>query len=543
MENKRIMLGNEAIVEGALEAGVNFVSLYPGTPSSEIGDIFNKIAEENGVQFEFSTNEKVALEASIGASYSGLKCLVAMKNFGLNVCSDALLPFVYTGTKGPTVIVVADDPSCWSSGQSEENSRAFAYLAHIPILEPADAQEAKDFTKLGFEISERFNIPVILRTTTRVAHQRMPVAISQKPRNKNQKKGEFVKDVHRFVTMPPRVMEMKKELLEKMEKMKVFAEKKEINKIIKARPYKGLGIIVSGVSYLHTMEALDELGLELPVLKINLFYPLSEKTTKEFIKSLKQVLIVEELEPYLEKEVAYIAKDVNPKLKIHGQDLLPIIGELNQAKVALALAKLTGKKYKAPKIISVDLAKRTPRLCVNCPYWFVFSAIKKVAPDNAVFGGDIGCYMLAYYPPHELQDYLLCMGASVGVAHGISKSTGQKVIALIGDSTFFHAGMPGIVNTVFNFSNPLIIILDNRITAMTGHQPRPGACDAIKDKDCKTINIEEIVRSFGVKNVKTIDPAKPDEMENAIKEFINKEETSVIIASRICAYIAKKLNI
>lgn len=541
MIKKEIMLGNEAIVQGALEAGVDFVSVYPGTPSSEIGDIFYNIAEKENVHFEFSANEKVALEASIGASYSGLKCLAAMKNFGLNVASDALLPFVYTGTKGATVIVVADDPSCWSSGQSEENSRAFAYLAHIPVLEPSDAQEAKDFTKLGFEISEKFKIPVILRITTRVAHQRMPIALGNKPKKTAKKKGEFVKDANKFITMPPRVLEMKEELLEKIKKIEESFG--DINKVDKPKGNKELGIITSGVSYLYAKEALDELGLDIPILKINLFYPLAKKPVISFINKLKKVLVIEELEGYLEKEITALAKDSNPKLKIFGKDLLPQTKELNQDKAAFAISKLSGKKYNPSKTISVDLPKRTPRLCVNCPYWFVFSAIKKAAPKSAVFGGDIGCYMLAYFPPHQLQDYLLCMGSSIGVAHGISKSSDQKVIALIGDSTFFHAGMPALINTVSNASNPLIIILDNRITAMTGHQPRPGACDSkTQNKTCTELNIGNIVKAYGVKHVKTIDPIEPNAMENAISEFITKDETAVIIASRMCAYLAERLN-
>ena len=237
---KKILLGNEAIVQGALEAGVNFVSAYPGTPSSEIGNIFGKIAKKHGVYFEFSSNEKVAMEAGIGASFTGMKTLVAMKHFGLNVASEALIPFCYTGTKGPTVIVVADDPSCWSSGQSEQNTRAFAYLAHIPMLEPSDAQEAKDFTKLGFEISEKYNLPVIIRTTTRVAHQRMPVEIGLI--RKSNISGKFVKDVKRFVTMPPRVLEMKEELLEKMNKLGVDIEKSKLNTLIEGKGK--IGIII-----------------------------------------------------------------------------------------------------------------------------------------------------------------------------------------------------------------------------------------------------------------------------------------------------------
>jgi indolepyruvate ferredoxin oxidoreductase alpha subunit len=299
---KKILLGNEAIVQGALEAGVQFVSTYPGTPSSEIGNVFSQIAKENGVYFEFSTNEKVALEAAIGASFSGLKSLVAMKDFGLNVCSDSLIPFCYTGTKGPTVIVAGDDPSCWSSAQSEQNSRAFAYLAHIPILEPSDPAEAKEFVKFAFDVSDRFDLPIMIRTTTRVAHQRMPVEISNLKSQISNLKGEFIKDKKRFVTLPPRVLEMKAELLEKIEEVRNFAEKSKENKIVGNTKAK-IGIITSGVSYLYVKEALEELRLDLPVLKLAFFYPLPEEKIKGFIKNLKGVLIVEELDPYLEKEI------------------------------------------------------------------------------------------------------------------------------------------------------------------------------------------------------------------------------------------------
>ncbi len=534
---KKILLGNEAIVQGALEAGVDFVSAYPGTPSSEIGIIFGKIAKKHGIYFEFSTNEKVALEAAVGASFSGLKCLVAMKNFGLNVASDALLPFVYTGTKGPTVIIVADDPSCWSSGQSEENSRAFAYLAHIPILEPSDAQEAKEFVKLGFKVSEKFNIPVIVRTTTRIAHQKMPVEIGKIKRSKTT--GRFVKDVNRFVTMPPRVLEMKEELLDKIERIREFAEK---TGIIQGRASDKLGIITSGISYLYVMEVLKEFKMNIPVLKLAFFYPLPEKKIKNFIKGLKKVLIVEELEPFLEKEIKALAKENNPKLQILGKDVLPEVRELNTEKVGLAVAKLSGKQYRIPKSSSLNVPKRFPRLCPNCSYWFVFSAIKKAAPKGTIFGGDIGCYMLAGFPPHNLQDYLSCMGSSIGIAHGIKKGSGQKLITLIGDSTFFHAGIPALINTVFNKSNPLIIVMDNRITAMTGHQTHPGVGQTGMGEPTEEIKIDEVAKACGVKNIKVIDPINIKELQNTIKEFLNKKEVSVIVARRMCAYWAKRLK-
>jgi len=538
---KKILLGNEAIVRASLESGVNFVSTYPGTPSSEIGNIFSQIARRHGVYFEFSTNEKTALEAAIGASFSGLKCLVAMKSFGLNVCSDSLLPFCYTGSKGPAVIIVGDDPSCWSSAQSEQNSRAYSYLAHIPMLEPSDPQECGEFTKLAFRISEKFKIPVILRTTTRVAHQRMPVEIAPIANRRSQiAKGEFVKNPHQFVTMPPRVLEMKKELLEKIEKIREFAEKSPANIIDGKVNSKKIGIITSAVSYLHVKESLAELGAELPILKLGFFYPLPEKKIKSFIKGLKRVLVAEELEPFLEKEIAGLAKEINPDIHIFGKNLLSEIGELNSQKVSFALAKILGKKYQIPKV-SINLPTRYPRLCQGCPYWFIFSAIKKVAPENTIYGGDIGCYMLAGFPPHNIQDYLFSMGSSIGIGHGIKKVTNQKVIALIGDSTFFHAGIPALINAVFNKSNPLIVVLDNRTTGMTGHQTNPGIGKTGMGEQTAEIKIEEIAGACGVRYVKVLDPtASLNDFHSAIKEFLDKDEVAVIVARRMCALLAKK---
>ncbi len=539
---KVILLGNEAIVRGALESGVNFVSTYPGTPASEIGNTFFKIAAKAGVYFEFSTNEKVALEAGIGASFSGLKTLVAMKNFGLNVCLDALIPFVYTGVKGPTVIIVADDPSCHSSAQSEENSRPVAFIAHIPILEPSDPQECKDFTKLAFQISERYKIPVIIRTTTRIAHQKMPVTFGKlKIPNSKFLKGKFVKDVKRFVTLPPRVLEMKKELLEKIEEIKEFSEKSKINQVILNTKYKiqntKIGIITSGVSHLYAMEALKELNLELPVLKLGFFYPLPEEKIKNFIKNFKKVLVVEELEPFLEKELLGLAKQSNCKLKVIGKELLPEVGELKPEFVISAITKFTGIKYRMLHTKYRILApKRLPQLCPGCPYWLVISAIKKaVDVKKVIFGGEIGCYMLFGNSPVNLQDYLSCMGSSVGIAHGIKKAGGQKIISFVGDSSFFHAGIPALINTVFNKSNPLIIILENQTTAMTGHQPHPGA-----PVEPNGIKIEEIVKACGVKNLKSIDPINQEEFVKTVKEFLNKPEVSVIIAKRPCKFVVKK---
>src|SRR3989344_110238 len=484
---KEILLGNEAIVQGALEAGVSFVSGYPGCPSAEIGQGFLDVAKEKGIYAEWSVNEKVALETAIGASFSGLKSLVNMKSFGINVCSDSLFHLAYTGTKAGMVIVVADDPSCWSSAQSEQDSRGYAYLSRIPMVEPADPQEAYEFTKLAYEISEKFNTPVILRITTRVAHQRMPVQFEGvKIENEFLKKGEFVKDYKRFSTMPPRVLEMKKELLEKIEKIKQFAEKSKLNKIVGCRTYHNLGIIASGVAYLHVKEALEEMNLDLPVFKLGLFYPLPEK------------------------------------------------------KIKFALSKILRIKYKKPIIVNSDLPRRHPQLCSGCPYWPAFSSIKKFSPEGTIFGGDIGCNMLAGVSPHNIQDYLFSMGSSVSIGHGIIKSTSQKVVAIMGDGTFFHAGIPALINSVYNKSNILLFILDNRITAMTGHQENPGMGKNGMKEDSPMLKIEEIVAACGVKNIKVISPDNLKELDETIKDFLNKEETSVIISRKICALLEKR---
>jgi len=547
---KMILLGNEAVIRGALESGVGFVSTYPGTPASEIGNVFYKISKKVRVYFEFSTNEKVAIEAAAGASFSGLRSLVAMKHFGLNVASDFLLTLMYSGVRGGMVIFVADDPSGWSSAQSEQNSRAYSYLAHIPTLEPSDPQECKDFTNFAFQISGKFKMPVMIRTTTRVAHQRAPIVLGRIPNPRGPRSGrevggleskipEFVKEPERWVTMPPRVLEMKKELLEKIEVIKKFSENSKINHIARGPSSNNfkMGIITVGISYLYVSEALKELNIKLPVLKLGFFYPLPEEKIRKFIKNLKKVLIVEELEPYLEKEVKRLAKDINPKLKIFGKDLIPEIGELKPEIVLSAVLRLTNKKSKIGNWkLKIPVLKRSPRLCPGCPYWLVLSAIgKAVNPEEVIFGGDIGCYMLFGRPPLNFQDYLSCMGSSIGIAHGIKKATKQKLITFIGDSTFFHAGIPALINTVFNKSNPLIIILDNQTTAMTGHQPHPGA-----PATPNGIKIGDIVLACGVKNLKVIDQENQEEFIKAVKEFLTKDEVSVIIARHPCLFVKNK---
>jgi len=549
---KKILLGNEAVVRGALASGVAFVSGYPGCPSAEIGDEFARLAsraprslgEVGQIYVEWSVNEKTALEAAIGASFSGLKSLVNMKSFGINVCSDSLLPLAYTGTKAPMVIFIGDDPSCWSSAQSEQDSRGYAYLAKIPFIEPTNVQECYDFTKLGFEISEKFNVPVVLRVTTRVAHQRAEVDFDEERIMKQEVRGEFVPNKHQFSTMPPRTLEMKADLLKKLKKIESFAEKSKANLIVNKSTSSKIGVVASGAGYVNTLEALEIMGLNIPVLKLGFFYPLPKKKIIDFAKGKSKILVVEETDPYIEKAVKEILKDAQLKAIVYGKDVISEIGETNAEKVCVAISKITGKKFNVTKIKQLGLPRRIARLCEGCPYWNVLPVLKRIAPAGTIFGGDIGCNMMGALPPHDMYDYLFAMGAGLGISHGVKKSTSQKVISIMGDGTFFHSGIAPLINAVYNKSNPVVVILDNRITAMTGHQTNPGMGKTSMGQDTTELKIEDIVKACGVKNVKTIDnpnaPESMKELESTVKDFLDKEEVSVIIYKRICALLARR---
>ncbi|MEM5790488.1 MAG: indolepyruvate ferredoxin oxidoreductase subunit alpha [Candidatus Aenigmatarchaeota archaeon] len=542
---KVILLGNEAVVRGALESGLSFVSTFPGTPASEIGDTFSQIAKQLGIYFEYSVNEKVALEAATGAALSGLKALVTFKNFGLNVASDSLFPLPYLGVKN-LVVVVSDDVNCWSSAQSEQDTRLYSYMANIPMIEPSSPQECKDFTKIAFEISEKFETPVLLRLTTRVSHTRGIVKLGKIFEGKSE--GFFKKDKERFFNLLPNILKMHEKVLEKMKKIKEFSEKSKANFIVNGKG--DFGIITSGISFNYLMEAMSDLKVKFPVLKLSITNPLPEDRIKKFIKNLKKVLVIEELEPILEEKVKVIAKDCNPRIKVYGKNVLPGFGEFNEEIVISAIKKVTGIGLKLnhanlesyrKKYEEIKIPKRFPLMCPGCPHRSTFFATKKAIEEIGVeipVGGDIGCYMLGVYPPLDVEDFLVSMGAGEGIVHGISKATKQRTIAFIGDSTFFHAGIPALINMVFNKSNPLIIILDNRYTSMTGHQPHPGTGFTGLMEETKAIEIENLVRACGVENVKVIDPFNVNEMVSTIKEFLEKEKVSVIVAKRECQLMA-----
>jgi len=543
-KGKVLLLGNEAIVRGALESGIGLASTYPGTPSSEIGDTYAEIAKDAGIYFEYSTNEKVALEVAAGAALSGVRSMCFFKHFGLNVACDSLFPLAYAGVKAGMVVLVADDPQGWSSGQSEEDSRPFARIAHLPLLEPSNAQECKDFVKKAFELSERFKIPFLIRTTTRVSHMRSIVNLGKIV--KGNTKGKFIKDIA-FRNFPPYVIEVHRELHEKLEKIEEVSEKSNMNFLVNKNVKDNLGIIVTGVSFDYLMDAFDDLKVQLPVLKIGFTYPMPDGLIKSFIKRFKKVLVVEELEPIVENHVKMLAKEANPKLKVLGKGYFPYAGEYSEEMILNVLSQITGKKYSfdlvahKKKYLKIKEPKRLPILCPGCPHRATFYAAKVATKGvDVVYAGDIGCYILGVFKPFETQDFIFSMGASEGVGHGIRKVTDQKVIAFLGDSTFFHSGMPGMVNTVFNKSNPLIIVLDNRITAMTGHQPNPGTGKTAMGEVCKEVAIDEVARALGVEDVRIVDPFNVNLMISTIRELLQKDKVSVIVAKRECQLLAMR---
>ena len=543
---KIILMGNEAIIRGALEAGIGFASTYPGTPASEIGDTFAEIAKDAGIYFEYSTNEKVALEASEGAALSGVRSLVSFKQFGLNVASDSIMPFAYVGTRAGMIIVVADDPGCWSSAQSEQDSRYYARLAHVPMLEPCSAQECKDFVKIAFDISEKFEVPIFIRITTRVSHARGVVKLGKLVKGKT--KGKFVKDLKKFNNLPPNTMRLHEELLNKIRKIKKYSRKFNLNYVTN-NAKSNFGIIASGVSFDYVMDSLTDMKLRIPVLRIGMTYPLDTDLIKNFIKKLKSVLVVEELEPIIEKEVERMSKNVNPKLKIFGKNVLSESGEYTEEKIIDALEKTIKKKYNlnlklhGKQYQKIKIAGRSPLMCPGCQHRATFYAVKSVMGSDTVFGGDIGCYTLGILPPLETQDFIFSMGAGEGIVHGIKKVSNQKAVSFIGDSTFFHAGIPALINMVYNKANTFVVVLDNRITAMTGHQPNPGMGKTGMGEDTKALSIEEIVKACGVDNVKVVDPFNLKETMDAVKELMDKEGVSVLISKRECQLLAYRRKV
>lgn len=532
---KKVLLGNEAIARGALEANVDVATTYPGTPSSEIADSLSAVAREMGAKgetpfyFQYSVNEKVALEFAAAASHSGLRALTCMKHVGMNVASDALMTYAYVGCKAGHVIVTADDPSCHSS-QNEQDNRYYARFASLPMLEPSSPQEAKDMTMEAFEISEKLELPVLLRTTTRISHARGVVEL--KPLKMASKKGKFEKG-GLTVTVPEVARKLHPVLLEKMERAREISEESRFNFI---EDFGGEdGIITSGAAYNYAREAIDDLGIKCKIFKIGMSFPLPEKKLVEFLKGCKRVIILEELEPIMESEIREIAQKRGIEVEIYGKGFGKLSREYEYTPdiVYSALAKFFNIEWEE-KEGGKEVAPRPPVLCPGCPHRATYYAVKKVAPKNTIYPTDIGCYTLGLLPPYKTADFLLCMGSSIGTGCGFAHSTEQKVVAFIGDSTFYHAGLPALVNAVHHNHNFVVVILDNSTTAMTGHQPHPGTLLDGMGYEAVPMDIEKVVRGIGVKHVEVVDPRNLMETMEAVRRAMKFEGLAVIISRAPC---------
>ncbi len=509
---KQLYLGNEAVARGAWEAGVTVASAYPGTPSTEITE---NLAKYDEIYAEWAPNEKVALEVAVGASLGGARAMAAMKHVGLNVAADPLFTASYSGVNGGLVVVVADDPGM-NSSQNEQDTRLVARAALVPVLEPADSGECLQFTKLAYELSERYDTPIILRLTTRVAHARTLAEVGERA-------GVAVKaykrDIMKNVMMP--AMARKRHLVveARMNRMAQDANTMDINRV--ERRGGKMGVVTSGISYQYVREALPEAD----VFKLGIVYPLPLEALREFAKGYETLYVVEELEPFLEDALKAAG------IPCVGKELFGVQGELGAQVVA---QKLAGRA--APAVAAQDLPIRPPVLCPGCPHRGTFHIFNKL---GLTVTGDIGCYTLAALEPLAAMDACLCMGASIGMAHGMEKARGRggKVVAVLGDSTFIHSGITGLINAVYNDSAITVAILDNSITAMTGHQHNPATGKTLKGANAAILDLEGLCRSLGVKDLKVADPFDIKASEAALKDSLAFQGPSVVIFRSPCALL------
>ena len=541
------MLGNEAIVRGALEADVKVVAFYPGAPTSEVLDTFSDALGTFDYQMEIATNEKVALEVCAGTAFAGIRSLTAMKSVGMNVASDTLFVLGYTGVKGGLVLVMADDPHAHSS-QSEQDGRFFAPNAYIPMLEPSSPQEAKDMVKKAFEISERHRVPVIIRTVTRVNHQSGIVQLGEIKRSEF-KKVKWKELNEEYATLGAVARQKKLKMLERTAKLAEEFEKSEFN--FAKQVGSDVGVITASVSYLHVLEALKMLKLQskVSILKLGTTYPLPKNTIKNFIKNLKKVIVVEELSPYLEKELCAIVKDTNPALSIFGKNsgTFSEAWEYNPNIVAKGIASAMGLEYAGHEAIveagqfKEIIPDRYPTFCAGCPHRATFVALNQALKIQVAkgqehyFANDIGCYSMWVFPPISRGDSSLCMGASVGVANGLSHVIEERVVAVVGDSTFFHATMPALINAVHNGNKFTLLILDNSVTAMTGQQFNPSTEFIAGGRQGKKISIENICKAIGVEFVEIIDSYDVKGNVEVFRKALDYDGLAVLISRRECA--------
>lgn len=513
---KKLMLGNAAFARGLYEAGVTVVSSYPGTPSTEITEC---AAEYDEIYAEWAPNEKVAMEVALGASIAGSRSFCGMKHVGLNVAADPLYTASYTGVNGGMVIAVADDPGMHSS-QNEQDSRHHAIASKVLMVEPSDSAECKDFVKTSFELSEEYDVPVIVRMCTRVAHSQSAVEICDRvvPPQK-----EYIKNPQKYVMMPAFARGRHVFVEERTKKLTEYAEKSPLNKVIDNGGE--IGIITSGISYQYAREAM---GDKASYLKLGVVNPLPVELIKDFCAKYKKVYVIEELDDIIETHCKKLGLDVV------GKELFGYIGEFSQAVVA---EKLLGVKAESTAFDG-NVPVRPPVMCAGCPHRGLFYCLSK---NKVTVSGDIGCYTLGASAPLSAMDTTICMGASISALHGFNKARGEEAekstVAVIGDSTFMHSGMTGLVNIAYNSTNSTVIILDNSITGMTGHQQNPTTGKNLKGDPAAAVNLEELCKAIGIKRVRVVDPYNLAETEAAIKEELAAPEASVIISRRPCALL------
>ncbi|MGI5853577.1 MAG: indolepyruvate ferredoxin oxidoreductase subunit alpha [Bacillota bacterium] len=528
---KALLTGNEAIARGAYEYGVSVATAYPGTPSTEI---LENIAQWKEIRAQWSPNEKVALEVAIGASIAGARALVAMKHVGVNVAADPLFTFTYTGVNGGLVLVSADDPGMHSS-QNEQDNRNYARFAKMGLLEPADSQEAKDMIGHALMISERFDVPVMLRTTTRISHSKSLVELGQ-PQDRTLK--EYKKDVRKYVAVPANAKVRTGIKQQRLQEMAEFSEQTELNHI--EWNGKHIGVVTSGICYQYVKEALPEAS----VLKLGFTNPLPLKKIADFAAQVDQLWVVEELDPLMEDQIRAAG------IKVHGgKAKLSFVGEYSPSMIRKAVLGMgleddpsanAPANASTPALAPAAAPVRPPVLCPGCPHRGPFYALKK---NRKRVTGDIGCYTLGASAPLESIDTTICMGASIPVALGIEKARPEEVdnlVAVIGDSTFLHSGITGLIDTVYNKGTTTIMILDNSITAMTGHQHHAATGQTLQGDPTSKVDFEALCRAVGVKRVRVVDAGNLAELDQAIKEETVVREPSVIIARRPCALIVKQ---
>ena len=514
---KKLMLGNEAVARGMLEAGCSIVSSYPGTPSTEITEYAAKYDE---IYCEWAPNEKVALEVAFGASLKGARAACAMKHVGLNVAADPLFTLSYTGVNGGMVIFVADDPGMHSS-QNEQDSRHYAIASKVPMLEPADSVEAKEFTKAAFELSERFDTPVIVRMCTRIARSQCAVELCEP---KEKVKRAYEKNPQKYIMAPANAIRKHPVVEARCAAVAEYAESSELNRV-ELSDSKALGIITSGTCYQYVKEVF---GDSVSVLKLGLVNPLPSKLITDFANKHDRVVVIEELDPVIES----FCKSIG--VSVEGKELFSICGEFSQSIVAKAF----GIEDKSFTVSDDVIPVRPPVMCAGCPHRGLFYTLSK---KKITVLGDIGCYTLGMAPPLGAIDSVLCMGASVSGVHGFNKANGaeseKKTVAVIGDSTFMHSGMTGLANIAYNGTNSTVIIVDNSITGMTGHQQNPTTGYNIKGDPATKINLEALCHALGINRVRVVDPYDLKETERVIMEEIAVDEPSVIISRRPCALL------